>query len=428
MTDLMNISKNFERNKKVITELLINNYGKEYADIIRERIDNTLFIFSSEPSADYRYIESHEDEIDKTTALMIKPKYYSHREKEKEFRNEVNRKIKHFLKNTIVKGRMTDETADTLLNLVANGYYGPSYIDAFSTKNDNLLDDSRTPRTIRDSIAKDRKYMETIVTPLGIKLSNISSYDVDKFIEYREALKTKYEYNICLNTTYGKSVFDAITQKFGASLPPERVYPIIVNRDSSSHHIKVRDGKNPFYMNIVQVPIVSLLNSRAKGIDVDIIHEIIHRVESNMENIGIEKRMGTNKGEQQNRVTNEIRTQLLAIKLTKQLHELGTFIYDNPNDYKLEGESIYESFFPLTKDFFEEHEQLFTHCAINNNGEELSKYFGPVWEKFSTDIDALYYHPLSFLKRENGYIDDKDRITAMINDMNEFEKGGTRHV
>ena len=28
-------------------------------------------------------------------------------------------------------------------------------------------------------------------------------------------------------------------------------------------------------------------------------------------------------------------------------------MYDNPNDYKIEGESTYETLFPLTKDFLE---------------------------------------------------------------------------
>ena len=63
-------------------------------------------------------------------------------------------------------------------------------------------------------------------------------------------------------------------------------------------------------------------------------------------------------------------------------------MYDNPNDYKIEGESTYETLFPLTKDFLDEHETLFSNCAINNTPQKLDEYFGEFWEEFSKKINS----------------------------------------
>ena len=105
-------------------------------------------------------------------------------------------------------------------------------------------------------------------------------------------------------------------------------------------------------------------------------------------------------------------------------------MYDNPNDYKIEGESTYETLFPLTKDFLDEHETLFSNCAINNTPQKLDEDFGEFWEEFSKKINSIYYDHMHLFSRTHSMpcINANDNITELINSMNLFKGRSVKNV
>ena len=101
------------------------------------------------------------------------------------------------------------------------------------------------------------------------------------------------------------------------------------------------------------------------------------------------------------------------------MHEQGIFIYDNPNDYKIEGESAYEWMFPISESFLEEFEKFFSNCAINNDIEKLNDYFGASWITYSDHINKVFndniYFYMNFGKISNIQLDEN--VTSIINEM-----------
>ncbi len=89
----------------------------------------------------------------------------------------------------------------------------------------------------------------------------------------------------------------------------------------------------------------------------------------------------------------------------------------------MEGEASYEALFPFTKDFLEEHEKLFSNCAINNTPEKLHECFGDNWDEFSKKISSIYYDHMHLFSRTRTipYVYSDDSITELINNMNLFE-------
>ena len=155
-------------------------------------------------------------------------------------------------------------------------------------------------------------------------------------------------------------------------------------------------------------------------------HEVIHKIETDKNYVGISIHDDRNT----NNIINEIRTQYLALKFTKQLHEEGIFIYDNPDDYNIEKECAYEVLFPLTQNFIDEYEDIISDCAINNTPNKLYEYFGEDWKEFSEQIDYIYYEHMKYFFGTNNipYINSNDKITELINNMNSFKKRGVKNV
>ena len=65
MINLVDINDNFNKNRNFIIDILINYYGHEYADIIKKRLDNVFFDFSSTPEEDYNFSRAHGNQINK---------------------------------------------------------------------------------------------------------------------------------------------------------------------------------------------------------------------------------------------------------------------------------------------------------------------------------------------------------------------------
>jgi hypothetical protein len=105
-------------------------------------------------------------------------------------------------------------------------------------------------------------------------------------------------------------------------------------------------------------------------------------------------------------------------------------MYDNPDDYKIEGESAYEALFPLTKDFLDEHETLFTSCAINNTPQKLNECFGDFWKVFSKKINSIYYNNMYLFSRTYiiPCINVDNSIKELINNMNSFKRRNVKNV
>ena len=222
-------------------------------------------------------------------------------------------------------------------------------------------------------------------------------------------------------------MFKAIKSEFNLELQPEILSIISFIENAYAGNIIVENDNNISFYSYIRIPLIHLINIGVKGLDVNIIHELIHKIETDKNRVGI----SILNDENTNDIINEIRTQKLAIHITRKLHEQGIFIYDNPNDYKIEGESTYEWMFPLSESLLEEFEDIFSSCAINNDLEKLNDYFGSSWVTYSEHINNVYNTNMYLYSRfgKNPNIQLDESVTSMITDMELVSrKGGIKNV
>lgn len=428
MINLININENFNKNKKFIVDILINYYGQEYSKVIKDRLENVFFDFSSTPEEEYNYLKSHTEQVNDLNKLLIKLRYKQYEKIKSESQKSNFKALAEYVVNKLSISNFDNINieSETFLSLFTDKNFNSGYIDAFSSKSINLLNDLSIADSIKESIINDQKEFRKIVDSLGIRLENLSAYNVDKLIEYRKKLQTIYKSNITQKSRFGKNLFKEIRKKFDIELTPENLSAIAFLENAWSGYISVENENNIAYHQIIKIPLLHLINLGVKGLDVNIIHEIIHKIETNGNYVGI----SIHDDENTNDIVNEIRTQILAIRITKELHQSGIFIYDNPNNYKIEGESTYEVLFSLTKEFFCEHEELFSNCAINNTPHILYEYFGEYWKEFSEKINNIYYNHMHYFSKTHNIPNIKfnDKITELINNMELFKRRGTKNV
>ncbi len=431
MIDELSPIQCFFNNREKIIDLFINYYGKEYSDIIRNRIYNTHFEFGSTPDENYNFLKEHENQINKLDKLDIIANYIDYMKIERE-ENRINTiKLFEYIKNNFnVKDiDRFNENNEQLMSLFKSKGFERSYIDAFSTKSDELLNDPNISKKAKEMILQDQEEFNRIVTTIGIGMPFISSYQnhVDELIKYREGLKCNYKVNILKNTEYGKNIFENMNNFFGTDFCKDSFNDSVLkdisktffSKDSWLFTLCKNSDNDQIYYNIVILPLYSSINFGKKALDVILIHELIHRVETEDGKTGIY----TYSSNDTNVITNEMRTQNIAIKLTKKLHDSGIFIFDNPKDYRIEGECILESLYHLVEDFFNGQEPLITDCAINNTPEKLEEYFGESWKDLGKRLFMIY----------NKYIDLylKNRIMPDINqdeEINESIDKMNRHI
>ena len=427
MINLINIEDNFNKSRNSIIDIFINYYGPEYSDIIKKRLDNIFLDFSSTPEEEYKYLIENGNQINDLSKLLINLRYKNFKRIQNESKQLIMKPLIYSIQCLLMSElEKIDIESEKFLLLFMDKNLNGGCIDAFSSKSIALLNKYDAVDSLKESILNDQNEFRKNMEILGINFENLNTENVDNFIEYRKKLQTIYKKNIVKKSKYGKNMYKEIRKKFGVELTPEELSFIALTENACAGYIYAGSKNNVTYHQIIKIPLLHLINIDVKGLDVNIIHELIHKIETNGDYVGI----SIHDENRTNNIINEIRTQNLAIKITKQLHKIGIFIYDNPDDYNVEGECTYEALFPLTQNFINEYEEIFSSCAINNTPNELFEYFGEDWKEFSEQIDYIYYEHMKYFLGTNNipYINSNDKITKLINNMNSFKRRGVKNV
>lgn len=428
MINIIDINDILNKNMNVIIDILINHYGQEYSDVIRKRLDNVFFDFSSTPEEEYNFLKMHGNQLSGLSKLLIKLRYGEFKRIQSDLFEANYKWLIEYAQNKLLMGNIdkVNVESEKFLSLFTDKNFNGGYIDAFSSASISLLNDLDIAESIKESIINDQKEFMSIADSLGIRLENLSTEDVDDLIEYRKKRQTSYKKDIIQNSLFGKNLFKSLKKRFSFELSPEDLSEIAFLENAWAGYIVDEKEDHTVYHQIIKIPLLHLMNLGIKGLDVGVIHEIIHKIETNGDYVGI----SIHDENDTNNIINEIRTQNLAIKITKELHKLGIYIYDTPNDSIIERYSNYEALFPLTKEFIDEHEVLISNCAINNTPHKLDEYFGESWKEFSEQINNLYYKNRHYFsanqKIPNIYANDN--ITKLINSMEEFKKEGIKNA
>ncbi len=377
----------FQNYKPIILEKFISYYGVEYRDLITSRINSSLIDFSSSPIDDFRYITFNREYIDETIRYMIEERYFSYIKLSDDIRNTLTKKFIDFLLKLIQVKNIDsiEKNLDLFAKLFTCCEFNNSSIDSFTYSSDKLLHNPETPKNIKDRINFNRDRFKRNNTEFTFGLSEPSCVLADRIIEERNEILEEYKVSISQVSDYGKKILQKIKNFHNIDLDSKELAAITFVPNSYCGNIgHMRNNEIKWY-NYVRVPLTLLLNCGVTSIDTNIIHELIHCIETSGWYVGIESHIN---GE--NRISNEIRTQKLALKITEELHKEGIFIFDDPNNYQLSGQSTYEWLFPISLDFFNNFEEIFKDCAIRNDRTLLVNLFGQSWNIYSRYLEEVH--------------------------------------
>ncbi len=368
--------------KDIILEELIKYYGIEYTNKIIKRYNKTFFILDSDPINTFKYILNNKQDFKAIDILKYYKTYILYKNL---FINNSNKHMLWVEKyiNTYLTDKKINIKKEEIQELFLN------YIDAFSTQNENLL--SNSPKIVKDNILKRRNYVIKKMKELNINIK-LDNKTIDNLIEFIFDSKDYHRIIISKKSELGKYIKDNLKD-----LSDYSVKNIVFGSDTAFNLVIFYDEfDNTKFYKVLKFPIIEQINKNCNCLDVILIHEIIHCIETNeLGNcVGLDNNTA-------NKVFNEIRTQKLAIEIANILHKKDIFIFDNKNNYNDKFTASYEYFKDISYSFINNHEDIIKYCAINNDLNLLYDFFGNNFKIYSKYLDQLYENIKSYV--DNGY-------------------------
>ena len=371
MQELENISK---ESYNYIEEMLIEEYGYRYEELIRNRLSKTNYIFKSLPDITYYSLKELGYDPKKYKSLE---KYYqdyiNYRQVEDYLDKKIKKKIYNYLKEKL---SLSDDYLSKHLNEILSLNY-----QVFSENSMNILryslNESLKSLIIEKQSDFIRRCMEEDL-PLAV-------IDISKELDaYTSLLERSKQIQLLKLTNFGKEMTNHIsnildTNYYYESLNYSR--KILFDDNNAATTWSIERNKKSYI--IVYLPILKIKDDIS--IDHVLVHESIHAIESKKGNSGI----GSYKRD--NNVINELKTESKTMRLHNKMKKDGISIFDTEENSN-KTECLYTHFVSLVEPLLQDYEDLFNYCSLYNRVSPLYKVFGKDnFVNFSKDVSDLYY-------------------------------------
>ena len=371
MKELENI---FKESYNYIEEMLIEEYGYRYEELIRNRLSKTNYIFKSTPDITYYSLKELGYDPKKYKSLE---KYYqdyiNYRQVEDYLDKKIKKKIYNYLKEKL---SLSDDYLSKHLNEILSLNY-----QVFSENSMNILryslNESLKSLIIEKQSDFIRRCMEEDL-PLAV-------IDISKELDaYTSLLDRSKQIQLLKLTNFGKEMTNHIsnildTNYYYESLNYSR--KILFDDNNAATTWSIERNKKSYI--IVYLPILKIKDDTS--IDHVLVHESIHAIESKKGNSGI----GSYKRD--NNVINELKTESKTMRLHNKMKKNGISIFDTEENSN-KTECLYTHFVPLIDYLLQDYEDLFNYCSLYNKVSPLYKVFGKDnFVNFSKDVSDLYY-------------------------------------
>lgn len=396
----------FMQKKDIIAELLIEQYGREYEQFIKERLSNLVIDFSSLPDQEYLFLQRHGDQLNEKSKLIIESRYIKYMQAKQDAWMKSVESINDYAAKYLSIKCPTPGDNPILFNL----RLGEGYIDSLGSRSMQILSDPNMSESVKNSILEQQIEFNNQIS------QSISQHDVDKFIEYRNSVKKQYRMDIIEKSEFCKNVFKEFVNKWETPIPAEFFARIMFDYNSFASSFSITYDDNNIVIPYITIKYLNLKNKSMKCFDTNIIHEVIHTIEIGSKT----NKFGLKTSKSDFTMTNEIKTQLLAIKIAGELHRRGIFILDDPNDYMIQGQSAYEWLFPFVQDFFERNKKIILNCAIDETSDIL-EYFGDSYRKFDAELLKIFKDFTARSSREEPLVATQVKLELISGIINEME-------
>lgn len=312
--------------------------------------------------------------------LFINDEYAKYKKLRKEvtesFKNKVVDEVYKIVGEVIPDKEVIKENFDML----ADGF-SSSCIDAFSSQSLNTLNDETKSKMIKRSIIRDQ---EKFLSTFKVDKEFVDSKKVDRFIEFRENIRNSYLTELAIRSNYGKNMKKFFEEELGDDLEDWYIREYFYNSNLSAFSYSSEELGIRKSGCIIKAPLFDMRVDSKVYADQSFVHELIHNIETVVD-------VGIMDSEENNRMANEIRTQMIAKNIAKKLRESGVVIFSDSLDIPLRPEGcLYEHMFPLVYGIFDVYESFISKCAIEGTIDLLEKRFGKEWNVFSKKLDEIY--------------------------------------
>jgi len=326
--DFIRIAYPFEslNEHQSLDDYYISMYGKKYQDLIKERINKTLYIFESNPIETYSFFKENEDNI---------------------FDWEQFEMIETFYKDFIaLKEKYEQETEEKIYQQFCHcNNLNPSI---YKNKKEEII----------HNISTYTSYQELCDS---ISIAPLNCQDYAKFLKQREKLKDEESNNIIKRSLWAKDII-ATAENCNILITEESLCSMLsLNSNTTASCYNYES------LTIVRCPLIEIYR---KGFNLDVIflHENRHAIEAGMHRNVI----GINNQIVNLYLLNEVRTERHAQEDDKVIPTI--FSKRKTNDLA----TLYDNFIPVTNILFTAYEHLFDTCAIENN-------IAPLFQAFNRD-------------------------------------------
>jgi len=421
----------FEKHRNTIIEKFITYYGEEYRNIIINQFNNTYINLYSSVEEEYLYAMNNQNKICPKILMMIEQRFSDHQDLKCQYLQSIVNKFitsvggakKHILLDAMTKDK---NKFDAIFGIDDCDGFDDGLIDAFSERNLSRLDCPDTLAEHVEAIKQNQITYQNYCHELNIPDLTRFKKIVNAIQHNRQVLQHQFEDKLILDGHLGQKVTNEIQEMLDYEIDSDELYKITnLPHEFGGKALIVEEfsRKRPIYC-LISVPVVGLKNRSIISIDTFIIHETIHALEANKS-----VRKSGIACDDEYVTANEIRVQLITLKIIDELREDGIFIFDNPLHYRDYNDCVYEKLFPISKRFFNKYERLFNSLAFQGEAALyiLTELFGESWPTYSHQLDFTYS---SILMQDQDYdnVDlsdfaDYDDVNYLIKDMEQhYEK------
>lgn len=387
MENILNPNKALEEYKNYLLAMYAKDYGKKYYDLIKNRMDNTIYLFEANPLENMKFLEEN--------GADVFPNIKKIRTYLKEYKNFI--KIKNTLENKYFEDYY-------LILSNAFSYYSKLGIedfinidlDSYSSTNIMLLNDEYTSCSIKKDILKRQQEYMRVCRVYGIEPITNSIF-IDSIINKRNNLLRKKDTLLISKTRWGRRIKSIVNHNTKFKVSDDDIADVIFSRENCAM-TSAFTNKNG-NIRICYVPLTKIY--KLKGLDRVFFHENRHVVECSSTNSGIDTY-----DDDKYSMLNEIRTEKNAIRDSDFLKSIPLF---SNCDFPSKCDCTYSTAFPYTMNFFEDNCDILNDLSINNDIVSLESIYGANNLKLFNDyLDSIVYNSV------NG---------EEFSDIESFEKG-----
>lgn len=387
----------------LLEKMYVEDYGRKYQQLIKERLQNTICITTSTPDYDYQFIKKYHQEknIPNIDAVVSDFENY------KKLKENIALKRNIAIYNLICKYMEIDaskylEHFNEIINLSFMGYSSKTK----NSKNVKVIEIPNLEKMQEEYLAK--------CDELGIKPLT-DSKKIDTLGGKIGTICRNFQHELLTKSSFVNNLKYSIYQITGTAYTQSDLSTLIEYPAACS---MIYNKKNNNISSIVYLPLTQIYQE-GYNLDSFLLHEFRHAVELSFKGIGLNLQ-GNYSGY---RIINELRTELHA---KEDLERIET-IFSRSNKY-----SGYFPYLPIIEKLVSNFQNVFDELAFNNNVKMLESLFSKdELTKLEEQLIEMFYTVKSYSIINSSIstkvdISDIDKQIMKIHDIS-VEKGVKRY-